>query len=1018
MCHHNEYLILRGHGKSTVQGPLLTFSYYYVADFQYDRVLVIDWLSEACVHSDERLTLINSVISVYVINCNFQLAKLENRASQSSQHQLDMGGSHMTVLMKKPPGQALVQSPSPCTHVPPPSMSGGSFKQNLPASTMTTSMLPSDAEGKVSADQEKSPDRPPSDYFKESISQRESVKMHFMHLGGATAVNICLLGIGSGHIHGNIWKILRYLNHEYAILRSLRVTVSFLFNIMWGTAERQKRTASGKLQPELLLSTAAPSGQRLCLCVANWENPPAVWIGGLIPVNREKNNNFRFVKLPSDIKSISEFVVHRLSPAHYTYQWIARTFWDSQTEFEEMDFKKELITASMILSKFFSQDAFGSVLPISFILSWTEIWLMDFKVLTQETEDENRSLMVQNASGRGGWLHSARDLEGGFKKKLKKNRTLRVMSVTFAECENSTLKIIEREKERGDFRSLGKIRQVLLKGLTKRAATFCSSANILKNASPDTHTTIRPSILNGTYNQVDLMASPIPSIHSFIHLFILQVLLYDETFPDKWQPNVLRLRDYRFGACKEENLAIISGAIFKLQEGRNEEFLGVQKAEQTTDKLKFDGIKGKWRNPALIWNHNQENHSIINFQKLKFCYFIADIKKEPLSRAGKANADEEACNSRRRTIKAIYKGTEVHFTIEHMPHTKNFSECALTKMTLLVQTYSIHNNVSQDQTWGKRIVEGMRSKEESKMFSVLQFPPTLCFYKKIFSFANIHAFLWYKSGTSIPIIQAVYDPKIGMFQIHKEEKEDSEKVMEEFYKILVQKVSEGPGRSMDEYFDEAFQENKMNHCTIYDCAYKLPYFIVALTNSDGLYIEQWQPYSDDISRERSAIWNVLFSNTQTPYYYPMSKILNLSKTWFSVAAEPTTVPAKVQQLRKSGFLGISLAVNMNSSRTLQHACPISFAMICSHPLPEHTIAKEEDYTLSPKYQYIYCENTKIEKKMTQFKGGGTSVKVTGYPTPKKNSLQLLVLIKDGRVEKLLRVMASFLEWSRSIAPHL
>lgn len=54
----------------------------------------------------------------------------------------------MTVLMKKPTGQTLVQSPSPCTHVPPPSMSGGSFKQNLPASTMTRRMLPSDAEGK------------------------------------------------------------------------------------------------------------------------------------------------------------------------------------------------------------------------------------------------------------------------------------------------------------------------------------------------------------------------------------------------------------------------------------------------------------------------------------------------------------------------------------------------------------------------------------------------------------------------------------------------------------------------------------------------------------------------------------------------------------------------------------------------------------------------------------------------------------------------------------------------------
>ena len=41
-----------------------------------------------------------------------------------------------------------------------------------------------------------------------------------------------------------------------------------------------------------------------------------------------------------------------------------------------------------------------------------------------------------------------------------------------------------------------------------------------------------------------------------------------------------------------------------------------------------------------------------------------------------------------------------------MPHTKSFSECTLTKMALLVQTCLVHNNVSQNQTWGKRIVEG------------------------------------------------------------------------------------------------------------------------------------------------------------------------------------------------------------------------------------------------------------------------------------------------------------------------
>ena len=40
-----------------------------------------------------------------------------------------------------------------------------------------------------------------------------------------------------------------------------------------------------------------------------------------------------------------------------------------------------------------------------------------------------------------------------------------------------------------------------------------------------------------------------------------------------------------------------------------------------------------------------------------------------------------------------------------IPHTKSFSECTLTKMALLVQTYLVHNSLSQNQTWGKRIME-------------------------------------------------------------------------------------------------------------------------------------------------------------------------------------------------------------------------------------------------------------------------------------------------------------------------
>uniref|UniRef100_A0A2K5HL40 MENTAL domain-containing protein n=1 Tax=Colobus angolensis palliatus TaxID=336983 RepID=A0A2K5HL40_COLAP len=49
----------------------------------------------------------------------------------------------------------------------------------------------------------------------------------------------------------------------------------------------------------------------------------------------------------------------------------------------------------------FSQGAFGYVLPIiSFILAWIETWVLDFKVLPQEAAEENRLLIVQDASER------------------------------------------------------------------------------------------------------------------------------------------------------------------------------------------------------------------------------------------------------------------------------------------------------------------------------------------------------------------------------------------------------------------------------------------------------------------------------------------------------------------------------------------------------------------------------------------------------------------------------------------
>ncbi|XP_007577167.1 PREDICTED: MLN64 N-terminal domain homolog [Poecilia mexicana] len=49
------------------------------------------------------------------------------------------------------------------------------------------------------------------------------------------------------------------------------------------------------------------------------------------------------------------------------------------------------LIVKVILSKLLLQGAFGYLLPIvSFILAWIETWLLDFKVLPQENEDESR----------------------------------------------------------------------------------------------------------------------------------------------------------------------------------------------------------------------------------------------------------------------------------------------------------------------------------------------------------------------------------------------------------------------------------------------------------------------------------------------------------------------------------------------------------------------------------------------------------------------------------------------------
>uniref|UniRef100_A0A8C5HMN9 MENTAL domain-containing protein n=1 Tax=Gouania willdenowi TaxID=441366 RepID=A0A8C5HMN9_GOUWI len=48
-----------------------------------------------------------------------------------------------------------------------------------------------------------------------------------------------------------------------------------------------------------------------------------------------------------------------------------------------------------------SQGAFGYLLPIiSFVLAWIETWLLDFKVLPQEAEDEKRFQSIMDVSER------------------------------------------------------------------------------------------------------------------------------------------------------------------------------------------------------------------------------------------------------------------------------------------------------------------------------------------------------------------------------------------------------------------------------------------------------------------------------------------------------------------------------------------------------------------------------------------------------------------------------------------
>ncbi|XP_060798312.1 stAR-related lipid transfer protein 3 isoform X2 [Neoarius graeffei] len=72
-----------------------------------------------------------------------------------------------------------------------------------------------------------------------------------------------------------------------------------------------------------------------------------------------------------------------------------------------------LIT-KVIISDLFTENAFGYVLPItSFIIAWLETWFLDFKVLTQEAEDERAYLAAVNAACESGRLIYPRALSEG-----------------------------------------------------------------------------------------------------------------------------------------------------------------------------------------------------------------------------------------------------------------------------------------------------------------------------------------------------------------------------------------------------------------------------------------------------------------------------------------------------------------------------------------------------------------------------------------------------------------------------
>ncbi|KAB5530595.1 hypothetical protein PHYPO_G00131140 [Pangasianodon hypophthalmus] len=72
------------------------------------------------------------------------------------------------------------------------------------------------------------------------------------------------------------------------------------------------------------------------------------------------------------------------------------------------------LIVKVIISDLLTENVFGYVLPIaSFVVAWLETWFLDFKVLTQEAEEERAYLAAVNAACESGRLIYPRALSDG-----------------------------------------------------------------------------------------------------------------------------------------------------------------------------------------------------------------------------------------------------------------------------------------------------------------------------------------------------------------------------------------------------------------------------------------------------------------------------------------------------------------------------------------------------------------------------------------------------------------------------